>query len=67
MPGVSYQISWSSADAPDQLLGRLGLQSETRQTIAPVTFFKGAPFQFTVELLGEWVLRAFAGTAGARF
>jgi uncharacterized repeat protein (TIGR01451 family) len=44
-------------------LGRLGLQSETRQTIAPVTFFKGAPFQFTVELLGEWVLRAFADGA----
>lgn len=40
--------------------GRLGLKSETRQTIAPVTFFKGAPFQFTVEVLGEWVLRAVA-------
>ena len=40
--------------------GRLGLKSETRQTIAPVTFFKGAPFQFTVEVLGEWVLRTFA-------
>ena len=43
----------------------LGLQSETRQTIAPVTFFKGAPFQFTVEVLGEWALRAVAdGSAG---
>jgi uncharacterized repeat protein (TIGR01451 family) len=38
----------------------LGLQSETRQTIAPVTFFKGTPFQFTIEVLGEWALRAVA-------
>lgn len=38
----------------------LGLQSETRQTIAPVTLFKGTPFQFTVEVLGEWALRAVA-------
>ena len=43
--------------------GRLGLQSETRQTIAPVTLFKGTPFQFTVEVLGEWVLRAVADGA----
>lgn len=38
----------------------LGLQSETRQTIAPVTLFKGTPFQFTIEVLGEWALRAVA-------
>jgi uncharacterized repeat protein (TIGR01451 family) len=38
----------------------LGLKSETRQTIAPVTLFKGLPFQFTVEVLGEWALRAMA-------
>jgi uncharacterized repeat protein (TIGR01451 family) len=38
--------------------GRLGLRSETRQTIAPVTFFRGTPAQFTVEVLGEWALRA---------
>lgn len=38
----------------------LGLKSESRQTIAPVTFFKGTPFQFTVEVLGEWALRATA-------
>ncbi len=44
---------------------RLGLQSETRQTIAPVTLFKGTPFQFTIEVLGEWALRAVAdGAAG---
>ncbi|HEV8626867.1 MAG TPA: PASTA domain-containing protein [Acidimicrobiia bacterium] len=40
--------------------GRLGLKSESRQTIAPVTFFNGSPFQFTVEVLGEWALRAIA-------
>jgi uncharacterized repeat protein (TIGR01451 family) len=38
----------------------LGLKSETRQTIAPVTFFNKTPFQFTVEVLGEWALRAMA-------
>jgi len=43
--------------------GRLGLQSETRQTIAPVTLFKGTPFQFTIEVLGEWALRAVADGA----
>ena len=42
----------------------LGLKSESRQTIAPVTLFKDTPFQFTIEVLGEWALRAMAfGTA----
>ena len=46
--------------------GRLGLKSETRQTIAPVTFFHGSPFQFTIEVLGEWALRAVAdGASGS--
>jgi beta-lactam-binding protein with PASTA domain len=46
--------------------GRLGLKSETRQTVAPVTFFKGTPMQFTIEVLGEWALRAVAdGTKGS--
>ncbi|HEY4409934.1 MAG TPA: PASTA domain-containing protein, partial [Acidimicrobiia bacterium] len=43
--------------------GRLGLKSETRQTIAPVTFFRGTPAQFSVEVLGEWALRAVADGA----
>jgi hypothetical protein len=38
----------------------LGLKSETRQTIAPVTLFKGTPFEFTIEVLGEWAMRATA-------
>lgn len=43
--------------------GRFGLVSQTRQTIAPVTLFKGTPAQFTIEVLGEWVLEAFADGA----
>ena len=39
----------------------LALGSETRQTIAPVTLFKGTPAEITIEVLGEWVLRAVAG------
>ena len=35
--------------------GQLGLKSETRQTIAPVSFLNGL---FTIEVLGEWALRA---------
>ena len=47
-------------------IGRFGLMSETRQTIAPVTFFKGSASQFTIEVDGEWVLRATAdGTTGS--
>lgn len=39
----------------------IGLMSETRQTLAPVTLFQGIPgAEITIELLGEWVLRAVA-------
>ncbi|MDQ1518456.1 MAG: eukaryotic-like serine/threonine-protein kinase [Actinomycetota bacterium] len=48
---------------PGSTPDRLGLRSETRQTIAPVTFFKGTPGQFTIEVLGEWALRATADGA----
>jgi uncharacterized repeat protein (TIGR01451 family) len=48
---------------PGSTPDRLGLRSETRQTIAPVTFFKGTPAQFTIEVLGEWALRATADGA----
>jgi hypothetical protein len=40
--------------------GTFGLVSETRQTLAPVTFFKGAPNEVTIEVLGEFVFRAIA-------
>ncbi len=45
-----------------------GLTSEVRETIAPVTFFKGTANEFTVEVLGEWVLQAHAtGVPGTGF
>ena len=45
--------------------GTFSLVSEVRQTIAPVTLLKGLPGEITIELLGEWVLRATAsGTPG---
>lgn len=40
-----------------EITARFGMFSETRQTIAPVTFLKGTPNEVTVELAGEWVLR----------
>lgn len=40
--------------------GTWGVVSETHQTIAPVTLFKGTPNEVTIEALGEWVLRATA-------
>jgi len=50
---------------PAVATGTFGLQSEVRQTIAPVTLFKGAANEVTFEFLGEWVLRVIAsGTAG---
>lgn len=45
-----------------------GLMAESRQTIAPVTLFKGQPNQLTIEVLGEWVLQAVAtGVPGRGF
>jgi Domain of unknown function DUF11 len=47
---------------------KFGLASETRETIAPITFFKGTPQQFTLEFAGEWVLRSTAdGNTGTVF
>jgi hypothetical protein len=37
-----------------------GLMSEVRETIAPITLFKGTANAITIELLGEWVLQAVA-------
>ncbi len=43
----------------------LGVMSETRMTIAPVTINLGGEAAFTIEVLGEWVLRAVAtGNSG---
>jgi hypothetical protein len=47
---------------------KFGLASETRETIAPITFFKGQPQQFTLEFAGEWVLRTTSdGNTGTVF
>lgn len=40
--------------------GTFGLATETRQTLAPVTLFKGTPNELTIEVLGEFVFRAVA-------
>jgi len=40
--------------------GTFGLVSETHETFAPITLFKNSANQFTIELLGEWVLRVSA-------
>ncbi|HVW35453.1 MAG TPA: PASTA domain-containing protein [Acidimicrobiia bacterium] len=59
------QSTSNSRIVPGSTPGRLGLRSEVRETIAPVTFFKGLPSQFTVEVLGEWALKTTADGAKA--
>jgi uncharacterized repeat protein (TIGR01451 family) len=53
--------------ADNKLLGpAFGLMTEVRETIAPTTFFKDQANEFTVEILGEWALKAVAtGVGGA--
>lgn len=41
-----------------------GLMTEARTTIAPTTLFKGTPNEVTIEVLGEWVLKAVATGVG---
>lgn len=54
--------------APQGPIAKFGLLSETRQTIAPVTFLDGTPGEFTLEFGGEFVLRATAdGKSGEVF
>lgn len=58
--------SWSRTAIIPATNGRFGLVSETRQTIAPITLFKGRPQEMTIEIGGEWILRAVAdGTTGS--
>ncbi len=47
--------------------GRFGAMAEVRQTIAPITFgLPGTDEKFTIEVAGEWVMRAVAdGTTGS--
>ncbi|MGH9164221.1 MAG: hypothetical protein ACRDZW_01750, partial [Acidimicrobiales bacterium] len=48
----------------NRLGDNFGLMTETRQTIAPVTLFRGQVNQLTIEFLGEWVLRSVATGVG---
>ena len=61
----TFLVPQEGASSP---IRKFGLASETRQTIAPVTFFKGQPQEFTLEFAGEWVLRTVAdGKTGKVF
>lgn len=55
----------------DRVGDAAAVAAEVRETIAPVTFLKGTANQFTVEVLGEWALRATAtgipGTASIHY
>jgi uncharacterized repeat protein (TIGR01451 family) len=53
----TFLVAQEGAPSP---IRKFGLASETRQTIAPVTFFKGQANEFTLEFAGEWVLRTVA-------
>jgi hypothetical protein len=61
----TFLVPQAGASSP---IRKFGLASETRETIAPITFFKGQPQQFTLEFAGEWVLRTTAdGNTGNVF
>jgi hypothetical protein len=61
----TFLVAQEGAPSP---IRKFGLASETRQTIAPITLFKGTPQEFTLEFAGEWVLRATAdGKKGTVF
>jgi hypothetical protein len=61
----TFHVAQDGAPSP---IRKFGLASEVRQTIAPVTLFKGTPAEFTIEFFGEWVLRATAdGKKGSVF
>ncbi|HVW31329.1 MAG TPA: hypothetical protein VHL53_02215, partial [Acidimicrobiia bacterium] len=61
----TFLVPQSGTSTP---IRKFGLASETRETIAPVTFFKGTPQQFTLEFAGEWVLRSTSdGKTGSVF
>ena len=61
----TFLVPQEGAPSP---IRKFGLASETRQTIAPVTLFKGTPNEFTLEFAGEWVLRTVAdGKTGKVF
>ena len=64
-PNRAVSQSTSTSSLTDFLSGGVldhkGVTSEVRETIAPVTLFKGTAMQTTIEVLGEWVLTVTAG------
>jgi hypothetical protein len=61
----TFLVPQANASTP---IRKFGLASETRETIAPITFFKGQASQFTLEFAGEWVLRTTSdGNTGTVF
>ena len=64
--GVAQSLARARLVAIDGQPNRFGVLAETRQTVAPITFFKGEKEELTIEVAGEWILRAVAnGTAGS--
>jgi len=53
----TFLVPQEGASSP---IRKFGLASETRQTIAPVTLFKGTGNEVTLEFAGEWVLKVVA-------
>ena len=64
---ISQSLSRTRLVPIDGSPNHFGVVAETRETIAPVTFFKGdKERELTIEAAGEWVLRAVAnGTTGS--
>ena len=54
-------VPQTKADGKTVIGQNLALRAETRQILAPVTLFKGAPNETTIQIAGEWVLQAVAG------
>ncbi|MCA1843931.1 MAG: hypothetical protein LC792_12260 [Actinobacteria bacterium] len=65
--GVAQSLARTRLVPIKDQANRFGVLAETRQTIAPVTLFKGDKSkEVTIEVAGEWILRAVAdGTTGS--
>ena len=64
-PGAADESRSFTSLIPDPAnAGHFIVHSETRQVLAPVTLFKGTANELTIQIGGEWVLKADAsGTA----
>jgi hypothetical protein len=61
--GIAQSLARARLTAMAGQPNRFGVLAETRQTVAPVTFFKGEKEELTIEVAGEWILRAVADGA----